>query len=93
MDALEGFGCPLGRPLHLGPFHVHAPPRDSEGGRIGHDPGIDYLLCIASGRIRRLDGVGSNYWGPTAPMTSTSPDRAVRRRGFEDQIIIGADIG
>ena len=99
MDALEGFGCRLDKTRFV---WVHsmltaaATGATLEGGRIGHDPGIDYLLAaLERGAYVSLDGVGSNYWGPTYGAYDVNIDWIERfaAAGYEDRIIIGADTG
>lgn len=99
MDALEGFGCPLDKYRFI---WVHsmltaaAPGARLEGGRTGHDPGMDYLLAaVQRGAYVSLDAIGSNYWGPTYGGYDVNIDwiRQLVAAGFEDKIIIGADTG
>jgi phosphotriesterase-related protein len=99
MDALEGFGCRLSKHRFVWVHSMYtaaAPGAALEGGRIGHDPGIDYLLAALSrGAYVSLDGIGSNYWGPTYGGYDVNIDWIERfvAAGYEDQIIIGADTG
>lgn len=99
MDALEGFGCPLSK-YRFTWIHsmltANATGATLEGGRIGHDPGMDYLLAaLERGAFVSLDGIGSNYWGPTYGSYDTNIGwiEQLAEAGYEDQIIIGADTG
>ncbi len=99
MDALEGFGCPLDKYRFI---WVHSmvtaasPGATLEGGRTGHDAGMDYLLAaVERGAYVSLDGIGSNYWGPTygGYDVNIAWIRQLAAAGYEDKIIIAADTG
>ena len=99
MDALEGFGCRLSKYRFIwvhSMFTAAAPGATLEGGRIGHDPGIDYLqAAVKRGAYVSLDGVGSNYWGPTygGYDVNIAWIEQLAAAGYEDQVLIGADTG
>ena len=100
MDALDAFGCPQDEVRFV---WVHsqvtaaAEGAGLEGGeRIGHDPGLDYLLAaVERGAYVSLDGIGSGYWGPDYGGYDVNIDwiTALVDAGYEDHIIIGADTG
>jgi len=99
IDALEGFGCPLSK-YRFTWIHsmvtAAATGATLEGGRIGHDAGMDYVLAaLERGAFVSLDGIGSNYWGPTYGSYDTNIRwiEQLADAGYEDQIIIGADTG
>jgi phosphotriesterase-related protein len=99
MDALEGFGCPLSKYRFI---WVHSMLTAAsagatlEGNRIGHDPGMEYLLAaVQRGAYVSLDAIGSTYWGPTygGYDVNIAWIRALVAAGYENKIIIGADTG
>ena len=100
MDALEGFGCPLGEQRFI---WVHAQVTAAaegarlEGGeRTGVDPGMDYVLEAADrGAFISIDGIGSGYWGEALGGYEPSLGwiRQLIDAGHEDRIIIGSDTG
>jgi phosphotriesterase-related protein len=99
MDALEGFGCPLSKYRFI---WVHSMLTAAsagatlEGNRTGHDPGMDYLMAaVKRGAYVSLDGIGSNYWGPTygAYDVNIAWIEQLVEAGYENRIIIGADTG
>jgi predicted metal-dependent phosphotriesterase family hydrolase len=100
MDALEGFGCDLGRYRFVW-IHTQVTAR-ADGATLegtwgsGHDPGFDYLLAAAErGAYISLDGIGSGFWtdyyGGFDLNLGWIMDLVAA--GYEDQIIIGADTG
>ncbi len=99
MDALEGFGCPLSKTRFI---WVHSQVSAAsagaklEGNRTGHDAGMDYLMAaVKRGAYVSLDGIGSNYWGPSLGGFDVNIAwiKQLVKAGYQNKIIIGADTG
>ena len=99
MDALEGFGCPLNKYRFI---WVHSmltagsAGATLEGNRTGHDAGMDYLMAaVKRGAYVSLDGIGSNYWGPSLGGFDVNIAwiKQLVAAGYQNKIIIGADTG
>ena len=99
MDALEGFGCPLSRYRFIwihSMLTAASAGATLEGNRTGQDAGMDYLMAAAKrGAYVSLDGIGSNYWGPTygGYDANIAWIRQLVTAGYQNRIIIGADTG
>ncbi len=99
MDALEDYGCPLNKVRFIwvhAMWTAAAPGASLEGGRTGHDAGMDYVMnALERGAYIDLDGIGSHFWG--SPVADYDVNIAWIRQfaasGYANRIIIGSDTG